>query len=279
MVTDPPTVTAEDFAATVAFSPRAACFRPDQSRRSNPRIEVSTVNDTRTLAGDEVVEQVSALAEGVFERLKPLLAAAESVLADAPAAAALHRIRPQVIEALGGLIIGAGFVSAPRVLSDSEFGFEWWTCSAGEPPSQLFISLDPGSENFLDYTRQSWFTVPRDTGRRHINGPYVDYLCTDEYTLTFTIPVVLSGSFAGVVGADVYVREFERAVRPRLRSLGRGAALLNAQGRVIVSNSVRRPTGSLVREADVPAWWSAGAEPGPVLRRCGDSPIVLATGT
>ncbi|MDS0134944.1 MULTISPECIES: cache domain-containing protein [unclassified Amycolatopsis] len=234
------------------------------------------MNDTRTLAGDEVVEQVSALVEGVFERLKPLLAAAESVLADSPAAAALHRIRPQVTEALGGLIIGAGFVSAPSVLADSEFGFEWWTGSSSEP-SQLFISLDPASENFLDYTRQSWFTVPRDTGRRHINGPYVDYLCTDEYTLTFTIPVFRGDSFAGVVGADVYVREFERTVRPRLRSLGRGAALLNAQGRVIVSNSVRQPTGSLVREADVPAWWSAGAEPGPGLRRCGDSPIVLVT--
>ena len=75
----------------------------------------------------------------------------------------------------------------------------------------------------------------------------------------------------------MYVREFERAVRPRLRSLGRGAALLNAQGRVIVSNSVRQPTGSLVREVDVPAWWSSGAEPGPALRRCGDSPIVLVT--
>lgn len=235
------------------------------------------MNDTRTLAGDEVVEQVSALVEGVFERLKPLLAAAESVLADAPAASALHRIRPQVTEALGGLIIGAGFVSAPRVLADSEFGFEWWTGSSSDP-SQLFISLDPASANFLDYTRQSWFTVPRDTGRRHINGPYVDYLCTDEYTLTFTIPVSRGGSFAGVVGADVYVREFERAVHPRLRSLGRGAALLNAQGRVIVSNSVRQPTGSLVREVDVPAWWTSGAEPGPVLRRCGDSPIVLVSG-
>lgn len=234
------------------------------------------MNDTRTHAVDEVAEQVSALVEGVFGRLKPVLAAAESVLADDPAAAALHRIRPQVTEALGGLVIGAGFVSAPGVLADSEFGFEWWT--AGSPPSQLFISLDPAAENFLDYTRQSWFTVPRDTGRRHINGPYVDYLCTDEYTLTFTIPVFRAGAFAGVVGADVYVREFERAVRPRLRSLGREAALLNAQGRVIVSNSVRQPTGSLVREADVPAWWSAGAEPGPGLRRCGDSPIVLATG-
>jgi hypothetical protein len=245
---------------------------------------VSTVNDSRPPDGDEVVEQVSALVEGIFERLKPILAAAEAVLAEPGdlLASSLHRFRPQVIDALGGLIIGAGFVSAPRVLTDSEFGFEWWTCQEpGARPSQLFISLDPGSENFLDYTRQSWFTVPRDTGRRHINGPYVDYLCTDEYTLTFTIPVSRFGAFAGVVGADVYVREFELAVRPRLRALGRDAALLNAQGRVIVSNNVRQPTGSLARSVDVPGWWTAGAEPrtdgGLVLRRCGDSPIVLAS--
>jgi hypothetical protein len=232
-----------------------------------------------TLAGDEVVAQVAALVEGIFERLKPVLAAAEALLAEpgGSRASALHRIRPQVIEALGGLVIGAGFVSAPNVLADQEFGFEWWTAS--DEPEQLFISLDPDSENFLDYTRQSWYTVPRDTGRRHINGPYVDYLCTDEYTLTFTLPASRQGAFAGVVGADVYVREFEHAVRPLLRSLGHQAALLNAQGRVIASNSVRQATGSLVREVDVPAWWTAGAEPlssaGKTLRRCGDSPITL----
>ncbi|GAA3541506.1 cache domain-containing protein [Amycolatopsis ultiminotia] len=246
--------------------------------------EVSIVTDTRTPTGDEVVTQVSALVEETFARLKPVLAAAEALLAE-PAgrtAEALHGIRPQVIEALGGLVIGAGFVSAPHVLTDQEFGFEWWTCAGAEggEPEQLFISLVPDSPNFLDYTRQSWFTVPRDSGRRHINGPYVDYLCTDEYTLTFTVPVSCEGGFAGVVGADVYVREFERTVSRRLRSLGRHAALLNAQGRVIVSNSVRQATGSLVRDVDVPAWWTSGAEPcttsaGATLRRCGDSPIAL----
>jgi hypothetical protein len=247
------------------------------------------VTDTRTLTGDEVVAQVSALVEEIFERLEPVLAAAETLLAEPGGAgsATLHGIRPQVLDALGGLVVGAGFVSAPHVLSDQEFGFEWWTTtgsdnpgSADATPEQLFISLDPESPNFLDYTRQSWFTVPRDSGRRHINGPYVDYLCTDEYTLTFTLPVYRDGAFAGVVGADVYVREFERTVSRRLRSLGRRAALLNAQGRVIVSNSVRQATGSLVRDVDVPAWWTAGAEPltmsgGTTLRRCGDSPIAL----
>lgn len=230
---------------------------------------------TRT---DEVAEQVSALVEDVFDRLKPMLAATEKLLATR--GGELDWLRPRIVELLGGLVIGAGYVSAPHALAGQEFGFEWWTTASGEEPSQLFISLDPTSDYFLDYTRQSWFTVPRDTGRRHINGPYVDYLCTDEYTLTFTIPVRHNDSFAGVVGADVYVREFEHAVQPHLGALGGQAALVNAQGRVIVSNNVRQSTGSLVRGLDIPEWWAAGAEPlqtgeGLSLRRCGDSPIAL----
>ncbi|RSN50381.1 hypothetical protein DMC64_06850 [Amycolatopsis sp. WAC 04197] len=239
------------------------------------------MNDTPS-AGSEVVEQVSALVEDVFGRLKPVLAGAEGLLAASADATAedLTRLRPQVFEVLGGLVVGAGFISAPNALADQEFGFEWWTETGDAEPVQLVISLDPDSENFLDYTRQSWFTVPRDTGRRHINGPYVDYLCTDEYTLTFTVPVQRDGAFAGVVGADIYVREVERLLQPKLRALGGRAALVNAQGRVIVSNNARQATGSLVREVDVPAWWSAGAEPvttesGAQLRRCGDSPIAL----
>ncbi|WP_409496167.1 cache domain-containing protein [Amycolatopsis sp. cmx-11-12] len=239
------------------------------------------MNDTPS-AGSEVVEQVSGLVEDVFGRLKPVLAVTEALLAASADATAddLTRLRPQVFDVLGGLVVGAGFISAPNALADQEFGFEWWTETGDAEPVQLVISLDPASDNFLDYTRQSWFTVPRDTGRRHINGPYVDYLCTDEYTLTFTVPVQRDGEFAGVVGADIYVREVERLLQPKLRTLGGRAALVNAQGRVIVSNNARQATGSLVRDVDVPAWWSSGAEPvttenGATLRRCGDSPIAL----
>jgi hypothetical protein len=224
-------------------------------------------------AGDEVVEQVSALVEEVFDRLKPVLVAAESLLSSPVVRAGdLDRLRGPAVDALGGLVVGAGFVCAPFTLADQEFGFQWWTAQG-----QLFISLDPASESFLDYTRQSWFTVPRDTGRRHITGPYVDYLCTDEYTLTFTVPVRRRGAFAGVAGADVYVRDVERALRPKLRPLGSRAALVNAQGRVIVSNSVRQVAGSLVRAVDVPAWWMTQTPPGggTTLRRCGDAPIAL----
>ena len=230
----------------------------------------------------EIVEQVAALVEGVFERLKPVLVAVESLLAE-PARTRtrdLDRLSLPVVDALGGIVVGAGYICAPRTLADQQFGFHWWVTNPDTMPTQLFISLDPAGEDFLDYTRQSWFTVPRDTGRRHITGPYVDYLCTDEYTLTFTIPVRRRGVFAGVVGADVYVREVERTLRPRLRALGGRAALVNAQGRVIVSNNVRQATGSLVRDVDVPAWWMTQAplSGGTTLRRCGDAPIALVSG-
>jgi hypothetical protein len=246
---------------------------------------VSIVNDTRTRPGDEVVAQVSGIVEGVFAGLKPLLAAAETLLAEPgdTTGADLDRLRPQVVELLGGLVVGAGFIAAPRLLADQQFGFEWWTSAPSGTPTQLFISLDPASEYFLDYTRQSWFTVPRDTGHRHITGPYVDYLCTDEYTLTFTLPVRGAEDFAGVVGADVFVREFEHTTLPKLHALAveqqSRAALVNAQGRVIVSTSARQATGSLVRELDIPAWWTTGEEsvrrPGTTLRRCGDAPVAL----
>ena len=234
----------------------------------------------RPVAGDEIVEQVSVLVEGVFERLKPVLVAVESLLAEPAAVRSrdLDRLSLPVLDALGGIVVGAGFVCAPHTLADQQFGFQWWETNPDAPPTQLFISLDPASEDFLDYTRQSWFTVPRDTGRRHITGPYVDYLCTDEYTLTFTVPVRRRGDFAGVVGADVYVGSFERALRPALRLLGGRAALVNAQGRVIVSNNIRQATGSLVREVDVPAWWMTQSAPGGTsVRRCGDAPIALVT--
>jgi hypothetical protein len=239
-----------------------------------------------TTAADEIVALVSGLAEQVFDALKPVQAATEALLAEPGGARAadLARLRPAIAELLTGLVIGAGFVAAPRALADQHLGFEWWGLGEGDAPEQLTISLDPDSDQFLDYTRQSWFTVPRDTGRRHINGPYVDYLCTDEYTLTFTVPVhgPAAPGFLGVVGADVYVREFERRVLPRLRALPGRAALVNAQGRVIASTSARQATGSLVREPSVPAWWTSGTESrrddGVLLRRCGDTPIALLAG-
>jgi hypothetical protein len=44
-----------------------------------------------------------------------------------------------------------------------------------------------------------------------------------------------------VVGADVFVREFEHVLQPKLRRLGSRAVLVNAQGRVIVFVAAETP--------------------------------------
>jgi len=249
---------------------------------------VSIVNDSRTRPGDEVVALVSGIVEGVFAGLKPLLAAAR--LCSPSRWHHRHRpgpAEPQVVELLDGLVVGAGFIAAPRLLADSSSASSV-DQRAQRHPTQLFISLDPSSEYFLDYTRQSWFTVPRDTGRRHITGPYVDYLCTDEYTLTFTLPVrgETGSGFAGVVARTCSCAS---SSTPRCPGCTRwpstagqgGAGERPGQGhRVHVGAAGHGVAGP---RAGHPGVVTTGEEsltrPGTTLRRCGDAPIALLTTT
>jgi hypothetical protein len=236
-----------------------------------------------------LVDRLETISAGIFSALDRLRDNVETLYADAPdhkpKAADLARLRTGMIGNLGkegGLVVGSGYIAAPDMLRDRSLWIEWWTSERDGRPSRLVVDLDPTSTEFLDYTRQTWFVVPRDEGHRHITGPYVDYVCTDEYTVTFTVPAYLGGTFLGVVGSDIYVNDFEFAVLPQLRALGSRAAIVNAQGRVIVSTSIRQATGSLVRDPDVAAMWPA-SERGESrsgahrLQRCADLPIALLT--
>ncbi|NEA31197.1 cache domain-containing protein [Streptomyces sp. SID13031] len=145
-----------------------------------------------------------------------------------------------------GRIQGAGYVAAVDALADSRWWLEWFMLRNGTP-ERLVVDTDPRGENFYDYESLPWYDVPRGTGRRHITGPYVDYLCTDDYTLTFTVPIHHGDEFVGVAGADLKVFTFEKAVLPCLRAAGRTMAIVNAQGRVVLSNSARHVSGTLLK--------------------------------
>lgn len=155
----------------------------------------------------------------------------------------------------GALIIGAGFVARPGFLDDAEWHLAWWlghantfgVGSADPTVRRLRAVEDPASESFRDYTALEWWRVPTTTGEPHITGPYVDYLCTDDYTLTLTMPVRHGAELIGVVGADLYVNDIERALLPHVRSIRGQATVVNASGRVVVSTDPHRPTGSLLR--------------------------------
>jgi hypothetical protein len=249
------------------------------------------VSKTRTTDLRELTDQLSLTLESVFAPLEVLRAGVESLFAEirddgrAVRIADLQGLDPTIKSHLGGadgLVVGTGFIAAPAVLDDQALWLQWWRHDGVGAPSRLDVDLDPASDRYCDYTELPWFVVPRETGGRHITGPYVDLLCSDEYALTFTMPVYDRGRFVGVVGSDVYVRAFEPVILPPLRDLGVPAALVNAQGRVTVATTIRRPVGSLVRRPDVPALWESGrstvTDGGVTLHRCGEFPMALLVG-
>lgn len=188
----------------------------------------------------------------------------------------------------GALIIGAGFVAQPGFIPDAPWHLAWWLGHANtfgvtgptKPALRRLVAVeDEHSENFRDYTTLEWWRVPATTGLRHITGPYVDFLCTDDYTLTLTVPAFHEGEMIGVVGTDLYVNDVERALLPAVRAAGRSAALVNASGRVVVATDSSRPTGSLLRIDDLRERASSlDSGPGSDGRRivaCGTTSLIL----
>jgi hypothetical protein len=165
-------------------------------------------------------------------------------------------VSPQ-LEADGSLITGAGFVAAPGFLADAPWHLAWWlsgTNTFGTGADRASARLrrleavsDPDSEQFRDYTTLEWWRVPERTGTRHLTGPYVDYLCTDDYTVTITTPVRVDGEMAGLVGTDLYVARLEQVLLPVIRESGHPCTLVNASGRIVASTDARRATGALLR--------------------------------
>lgn len=158
------------------------------------------------------------------------------------------------------VVHGGGVVAAPGVLTDAPWWLEWFAWDAGVV-QRLVSDTDPTGAHFFDYTLMPWFAGPRDrpSPAGTVTGPYVDYLCTDDYTITFTQAVRRpDGSFAGVAGVDVRVLAVEDAFLAELRATGRLLVLVNTLGRVVVSTSARMLSGGLVHEVDVPALFSSG---------------------
>lgn len=201
-------------------------------------------------------------------------------------------VRPE-LQAHRETLIGAGFVAAPGLISDAPWHLAWWLgerntfeMNAGSPQIRPLLTVDdPNADGFRDYTTLEWWRVPAETRRMHITGPYVDYLCTDDYTMTMTVPMVRNSELIGVMGLDQYVTDIERDVLPTMAATDSALTLTNAFGRVVLSTNPTIATGTLLRDQ---ALADALASPNPAgsverhtlpegdsVWRCGASTLAL----
>jgi hypothetical protein len=213
------------------------------------RDDVGPARDRRLLAEvSRPVEQVFASVEGLRDKM---LAVALDV---AGAGRRLQRgdllgLRPAVDGLLArhaGFVAGAGVVMAPGVLADASLWIEWWWPGDDAAVERLEVDLDPDSAEFYDYTTTEWYREPQHTGERHIAGPYVDYICTHEYTFTLSAPLLDGDRFLGVAGADILAARVEQLVGRSLAELPCVAALASGSGRIISSNTTELMPGTIL---------------------------------
>lgn len=194
-----------------------------------------------------VLENLGGMLTGLFATASGSPAASGSVQRDD-----LAKLRPAIFGLLADhrdLASGAGVLTAPNVLADAPLWLEWWWTTPAGSPEQLRVNLDPTAPDFFDYTTAVWYTAAeRGRSGGTATGPYVDYFCTGEYTITLSVPVRLGGRFLGVAAADVLVSNLEGQVLPALLAAGRPVALTSPEGRVIAAT-----TADLVPGARVPA--------------------------
>lgn len=146
-----------------------------------------------------------------------------------------------------GLITGAGFVAAPYICRDAAWHLAWWLAAPNGGSRRLATVADPESDQFRDYTTLEWWRIPAQTRTQHLTGPYVDYLCTEDYAITMTIPIVERDELCGMVGVDILIDRIEKKLLPSLRAFGKNVAIVNSSARVVTSTDSTLEPGSLLR--------------------------------
>jgi hypothetical protein len=209
--------------------------------------ETTASLDSATVpAGD-----LDAAITGIEDRLAAWAAVAGTALAAlsgrVTGTAVDKLIRPVVEELVrtpDGYVAGAGFLANAGLLGPERSYIAWWQGQELEHVDAL-ANFSPNS--ISRYVRSEWFRVPVETGQPHVTGPYVDFLCTDEYVLTFTHPVFgrADGPVVGIVGVDVTVQRLERGAMAALRRIGARATLVNPDGRAIASAAPDIAAGDL----------------------------------
>lgn len=210
----------------------------------------------------ELADVAARLGLRVEERLRvAALVVGDLVAGAVPRRAAITaEFEPElrnVLADLAGIVSGCGFLAKPGLFDDARLHHTWWAVQA-DGIGLARIDLDEASDTFYDYSLRDFFSVPASTGQIAVDGPYVDYLGTNEYILTWGVPVTISGAFIGVLGADVTLQDLQRYLLSTSPRRPRPQAMVTSRGRVIYSTVPKPAPGSMVRSADLVGWFTEG---------------------
>lgn len=162
-------------------------------------------------------------------------------------------------------IFGAGFIGSPEAFPGPASPLAWWQ---GPEKSHLTATAEFCDRYFVEFQRLEWYRIPEQTHRSHVTGPYVDYLCSTEVTLTSSVPLILEGRFIGVSCLDVLVEALEDILAPPGMFGAPRLTILNDAARVVVSNNPLHSTGDVITP-----------EPhGPAPLRCRRAPFRILAG-
>ncbi len=218
---------------------------------------------------DDAIARVDDFFDGVFapleEWLPPLRTRVSGWIDDesftgAQLAALVEEDVTRMLDNAERPLYGAGYCASDAVVTEGN-PLAWWQ---GPERSLLASSTFGPGQAAIDLVRLEWYRVPAATGERHVAGPFVDYLCSNEITITSALPVEVDGRFCGVICADVIVASLEQVLLPRVAELV-DATLVNLGGRVVVSTDPGYETGDRYLGADpesgIDALVAAGSAP------------------
>lgn len=142
---------------------------------------------------------------------------------------------------------GAGVVFAPGEVNGHKMHLEWLCRSKNEEIQPLTLNFNSRSERFYDYLHMPWYTRPLQTRQPSIVGPFVDLYGTEQYIVAFSLPIFFQGRFLGVAAADISLHCLEPLLVRGLMCVSNEALILNAEGRVLATNSSTWIAGDLIR--------------------------------
>ena len=142
---------------------------------------------------------------------------------------------------------GVGVLAAQDVVPGATYWMEWWQRrQTGELSRDERHILNSSRDDFYDYSSREYFTGPRDTGRPEACGPYVDYGGVDDLVITVAVPLGDESRFVGIAAIDLRVSVLERHFASWLTDAHGQLMLLNAESRVILSNTVEHNSGDVL---------------------------------